>query len=130
MMMRTLLVADDNRLSRELIRDVLEGAGCRVVEAANGEEALARVEDANPDLVLLDIEMPLMDGFSVLSEFRNNPRLAGLPVIAITAKGMQPDRERIAAAGFDDCLIKPISAAELRKRVGELLDRCRKGEGR
>jgi len=127
---RTLLVADDNRLSRELVRDVLEGAGYRVVEASNGEEALARAEEANPDLVLLDIEMPLKDGFSVLSEFRNNPRFAGLPVIAVTAKGMQPDRDRIAAAGFDACLIKPISAAELRKRVGQLLDRSLKGEGR
>jgi len=127
--MRTLLVADDNRLSRELARDILEGAGYRVVEASNGGEALARAVEASPDLVLLDLEMPVKDGFSVLAELRSDPRFTGTPVMAVTAKGMQPDRERIAAAGFDACLIKPIGTAELRQRVGELLDRSSKSEG-
>ena len=127
--MRTLLVADDNRVSRELARDILEGAGYRVEEAANGEEALTRIRDARPDLVLLDVAMPLKDGYAVLAEVRNDPSFAGLPVMAVTANGMQPDRERMRAAGFDSYLIKPISIAELRQRVRELLEVSGKGEG-
>jgi CheY-like chemotaxis protein len=126
--MRTLLVADDNRVSRELARDVLESAGYRIVEASNGEEALMRAAETSPDLVLLDLEMPLKDGYAVLAELKRDPRFARLPVMAVTANGMQPDRERIQAAGFDTFLIKPISTAALRKRVGELLDPSAKGE--
>ncbi len=127
--MRTLLVADDNRLSRELIRDVLESADCRVLEAANGREALERMEESNPDLVLLDLEMPVKDGFAVLGAIRGDPRFSGIPVVAVTAKAMQFDRDRIAGAGFDAYLIKPINNAELRRQVSELLGVPRPGEG-
>ena len=127
--MRTLLVADDNRLSRELVRDVFESAHWRVVEAANGQEALDRLEAACPDLVLLDLEMPVKDGFAALVEIRKNPRFSGIPVMAVTAKAMQPDRERIVTAGFDACITKPIDVARLRERVYELLSSSRKGEG-
>jgi CheY-like chemotaxis protein len=127
--MRTLLVADDNRLSRELVRDVFESAHWRVVEAANGQEALDRLEAASPDLVLLDLEMPVKDGFAALVEIRKNPRFSGIPVMAVTAKAMQPDRDRIAAACFDACITKPINVAKLRERVYELLRSSRKGEG-
>ncbi len=119
--MRTLLVADDNRLSRELVRDVFESADCRVVEAANGQEALERLEAASPDLVLLDLEMPVKDGFAALVEIRKNPRFSGIPVMAVTAKAMQLDRDRIATAGFDACITKPVDVAKLRELVDELL---------
>ena len=127
--MRTLLVADDNRLSRELVRDVFESPDCRVVEAGNGQEALDRLEAASPDLVLLDLEMPVKDGFAALVEIRKNPRFSGIPVMAVTAKAMQLDRERIVTAGFDACITKPIDVARLRERVYELLSSSRKGEG-
>ena len=127
--MPTLLVADDNRLSRELIRDLFESPDCLVVEASNGQEALERVGQANPDLVLLDIEMPLQDGFSVLVGIRSNPRFSGIPVLAVTAKALEPDRERIVAAGFDAYITKPIKTRELRRRVQELLNRTGR-EGR
>jgi CheY-like chemotaxis protein len=126
--MRTLLVADDNRLSRELVRDVLESADCRVVEAGNGQEALERLETASPDLVLLDLEMPVKDGFAALVEIRNHPRFSRIPVMAVTAKAMQLDRDRILTAGFDACITKPIDVAKLRERVDELLRSSRKGE--
>ncbi|MBZ5727475.1 MAG: response regulator [Acidobacteriia bacterium] len=125
--MRTLLVADDNRLSRELIREVLESADCRVMEAANGQEALARLKETDLDLVLLDLEMPVKDGFAVLAAIRNNPRFSGLPVMAVTAKAMQTDRDRIVGAGFDAYIIKPINSAELRRQVNELLSLPRPG---
>ncbi len=125
--MLTLLVADDNRLSRELIRDVLESAECRIVEARDGREALERVEETNPDLVLLDLEMPIRDGFAVLAEMRRNPRYRGIPVAAVTARAMQSDRERIAAAGFDAYIPKPIKSKELRDRVHQLLKSRQEG---
>ena len=126
--MRTLLVADDNRLSRELVRDIFERADCRVIDAGNGQEALDRLEAASPDLVLLDLEMPVKDGFAALVEIRKNPRFSAIPVVAVTAKAMLLDRDRILAAGFDACLTKPIDVAKLRERVYELLRSSRKGE--
>jgi CheY-like chemotaxis protein len=127
--MRTLLVADDNRLSRELVRDVFESADCRVVEACNGREVLERLEAASPDLVLLDLEMPVKDGFDALVEIRKNPRFSAIPVMAVTAKAMLLDRDRILTAGFDGCITKPINVARLRECVDELLRSSRKGEG-
>jgi two-component system cell cycle response regulator DivK len=121
--MRTLLVADDNRLSRELVRDVFTSADCRVVEAGDGQEVIDRLEAANPDLVLLDLEMPVKDGFAALAEIRKHPRFSRVPVVAVTAKAMLLDHDRILAAGFDAYVTKPIDIAKLRGRVDELLDR-------
>lgn len=129
MTMRTLLVADDNRMSRELVRDVFASPDCQVVQAANGQEALERLEAANPDLVLLDLEMPVKDGYAALVEIRKNPRFSGIPVMAVTAKAMQLDRDRILTAGFDACITKPINVAKLRECVDGLLNSSRKGDG-
>jgi len=120
--MRTILVADDNRLSRELVRDVLETSDCRVFEARDGVEALALLEDVNPDLLLLDLEMPELDGFAVLRAIRRNSRFALLPVAAFTARAMHQERDRIREAGFDACITKPVTSAALRRRVDELLN--------
>ena len=126
--MRTLLIADDDRLSRELVRDVLTSPNCRVVEAANGQEVIDRLDAASPDLVLLDLEMPVKDGFAALAEIRNHPRFSDIPVIAVMAKAMLLDRDRIQAAGFDAYVTKPIDIAKLRQRVDELLRSSRNGE--
>ena len=126
--MRTLLVADDNRLSRELVRDVFTSADCRVVEAGDGQEVIDRLEAANPDLVLLDLEMPVKDGFAALAEIRKHPRFSRVPVVAVTAKAMLLDHDRILAAGFDAYVTKPIDIAKLRGRVDGLLNRHPKGE--
>jgi len=126
--MYTLLVADDNRLSRDLVRDVLESADCRVMEASDGQQALELLEAATPDLVLLDVNMPVKDGFAVLEAIRGNPRLSGIPVLAVTANVMQPDRDRILAAGFDAYVTKPINTTALRQRVAGLLSFDRKGD--
>ena len=124
--MRTLLVADDNRLSRELVRDVFASADCRVVEAGNGQEVIDRLEAVRPDLVLLDLEMPVKDGFATLAEIRNHPRFSRVPVMVVTAKAMLLDRDRILAAGFDAYVTKPIDIAKLRERVDELLHSSQK----
>jgi CheY-like chemotaxis protein len=126
--MRTILVADDNRLSRELVRDVFESDGCRVVEAANGQEVIDRLDAASPDLVLLDLEMPVKGGFEALAEIRKHPGFSRVPVMAVTAKAMLLDHDRILAAGFDAYVTKPIDIMMLRERVDELLGSSQKGE--
>lgn len=118
-----VLVADDNPEGRELLREVLESEDCQVLEAADGMEALDRTRLYLPDVVLLDIQMPVMDGFSVLDQLRQDPRCATLPVAAVTAYAMRGDRERGLAAGFDDYITKPIHPASLRNSIERLLVR-------
>jgi len=118
---QVILVADDNPAGREFARDILEAAGYRVVEAADGEDALARIAAARPAAVLLDIRMPRLDGFATLARIRGNPALAGLKVAALTAFAMQGDREKALAAGFDAYVTKPVTPAMLCAEVELLL---------
>jgi CheY-like chemotaxis protein len=125
--MQRILIADDNAVSRELAREILEPAGYDVLEAADGREALATARMWIPDVILLDIQMPGLDGYAVLSELRRDPRLWFVRVIAVTAYAMQKDRERAQAAGFDGYLTKPVNAGALRGEVERALtmDRSR-----
>lgn len=117
--MTKILVAEDNAVNRELFRELLEARGYDVVEACDGEEALRAIEETQPDIVLLDIGMPVLDGFGVVRALRQNPRLAKLPALAVTAYAMQGDREKILSSGFDGYLSKPVNA----RALGEELDR-------
>lgn len=116
-----MLVADDKESSRELVRTVLEHAGCIVEEAADGCEALRKIEAASPHLVVLDLHMPGLDGFAVMERLRSDTRYEAIPVVALTASAMQGDQERALAAGFTDYMTKPISLSTLRSRLLELL---------
>ncbi len=122
--MKRVLVADDNPVSRELIREILEDNDCEVIEACDGREALEKVRERRPDLALLDIQMPVMDGNAVVRELRADPQLATLPVVALTAYAMQGDRERALALGFNSYITKPIDIQAFRAEVAVLL-----GEG-
>ncbi len=119
--MRRILVVDDNLASRELLHAVLKAPDREIVEASEGEEALEKIAESTPDLVLLDIEMPLLNGFAVLRKLRENPRFAGLRVLAVTAHAMQGAREDALAAGFDGYITKPVNAAAVRKQVADFL---------
>lgn len=127
--MKTILVADDNPVSRELLRDALEPHGFRVIEASDGREAARLIEDDCPDLVLLDIQMPAMDGFAVLQVVRSREVSDHLPMIAFTALAMESDRQRILAAGFDGYVSKPISISEVRRQVARWLCPEEKSDG-
>ena len=96
-----ILVAEDNAVNRELLRELLEARGYTVLEARNGQETLQMIERSLPELLLLDIGMPILDGFAVIRRIRENPRLAMLPVVAVTAYAMRGDREKILSSGFD-----------------------------
>ena len=119
--MKKILVAEDNPASSELIREVLSGRGYEIIEACDGRQALQKIEETEPDLVLLDIQLPILDGFAVLSQLRQNPRFANLCVVAVTANVMKEDREKGLRAGFDAYIGKPIDAAALRLQVDQLL---------
>jgi len=116
----TILLADDNAPSRELMREILEGCGYDVAEAANGREALDLIRKSPPDIVLLDLQMPVMDGFAVIHAVRSDERLRLLTVIALTASAMLGDRERAIAAGFDSYIAKPISLENVRNQIRQV----------
>ena len=116
-----MLVADDQPVGRELIRAVLESSGYEVVEAADGEEALGVALSRLPDLILLDIQMPLRDGISVVTELRSDPRFESTPVIAVTATAMKGDMQKGMEAGFTDYLTKPVSIERLRQLIARFL---------
>ena len=120
-MSHRILVADDNAASRELIKEVLEMSGYDVVEAADGQDAVSRARENTPDLVLVDIQMPRLDGYGVLRELRADPRLSNLQVVALTAFAMQGDRERALGAGFDGYITKPVEIAALRQEIKRIL---------
>jgi len=119
--MITVLVAEDNAVNRELIRELLELRGYTVLEACDGQEALGIIERVQPDLLLLDIGMPVLDGFAVVRRIRESPRIARLPIVAVTAYAMQGDRERILNSGFDGYLSKPINPSSLTEELNRLL---------
>lgn len=115
--MITILIAEDNAVNRELLREMLETSGYRVVEARNGQEALTKIEEIEPDLVLLDINMPVLDGFAVIGWIREHTKFHHLPVVAVTAYAMKEDRERMLNVGFNGYVSKPIDSAMLFKEV-------------
>ena len=119
--MSKILVAEDNLPNRELIREILETCGHQVIEACDGQQALDKLAGDLPDLVLLDIQMPVLDGYAVLRQLRQNPRLADLKVLALTAYAMQGDREKALEAGFDGYLTKPINTAALNEGIRQFL---------
>jgi two-component system, cell cycle response regulator DivK len=119
--MKKVLVADDKAPNRELIRTILEQAGHFVVEASDGAEALRHAQQNLPDLIVLDLHMPALDGFGVLEQLRRDERFCKTPILALTASAMQGDRERALAAGFTGYIAKPVSLGALRKEVERLL---------
>jgi CheY-like chemotaxis protein len=116
-----VLIAEDNAVNRELLRELLEARGYAVLEACDGQEALHMIEQTQPDILLLDIGMPVLDGFGVIRKIRENPCLAALPVLAVTAYAMQGDREKIMKSGFNGYLSKPVNARSLAEELERLL---------
>jgi CheY-like chemotaxis protein len=116
----TILVADDNLASRELMRELLEASGHRVLETTNGREALDLIHRNAPDVVFLDLQMPVLDGFCVVRQLRADVRFRRLPAVAVTASAMLGDRELAITAGFDSYITKPISLNEVRKQAEQL----------
>lgn len=120
--MTRILIAEDNAVNRELLRELLEMQGFEIFEACDGLQALDMVEQVHPNLLVLDLGMPGLDGFGVIRKLRADPGLAKLPVLAATAYAMRGDREKVLEAGFDGYISKPINPAALKQEVDRLLN--------
>ena len=112
-----VLIIDDNEKNVKLARDVLRFAGFRTLEAASGEEGVALATEQLPDVILMDIRLPDMDGTAALRRLRDDTRTVEIPVVALTSFAMKGDRERFLAEGFDGYLEKPISVTEFPGQV-------------
>jgi two-component system, cell cycle response regulator DivK len=122
-----ILVVEDNEKNMKLFRDVLVATGYQTLEATTGSEAVDMASEHTPDLVLMDIQLPDLDGVQALHRLRAGARTATIPVLALTAQAMQGDRERFLAAGFDGYLSKPVDVRELIEAVREHCDGARHG---
>ena len=120
-----VLIIEDNERNRKLARDVLNHAGFDTLEAASAEDGLALASGRHPGVVLMDVQLPGIDGVQALRRLRSDPATAGIPVIAVTAFAMKADRERFLAAGFDDYVEKPLDIRELPRQVAAALDGAR-----
>lgn len=114
-----VLVVEDNERNMKLLRDLLEASGYRTLEATTGEDAVRLATKHVPDLVLMDIRLPGIDGFEALKRLRADERTATIRVLAVTAQAMRDDRERLRAAGFDDYIAKPLNITTFLASVRE-----------
>ncbi len=114
-----LLIVEDNEKNMKLFRDVLQASGYSTLEAGTGEEAIQLAVSQVPALVLLDVQLPGIDGVETLARLRRDERTESIPVLALTAQAMHGDRERFLDAGFDGYLSKPIDILDLLRVVKE-----------
>ena len=119
-----ILIVEDNERNRKLVRDVLQFRGYQTIEAETGEDAVRMARERQPVLVLMDIQLPGIDGITALGQLRSDPTTRSIPVIAVTASAMTHDRQKIMAAGFDGYQSKPINVKEFLEVVRHMLDRA------
>lgn len=112
-----VLVVEDNPLNMELVMEILKSLGFIVNGAVNGEDAVNEIEKEHFDLILMDIELPVMDGLSAIRIIKSRPGYDNVPAVALTAFAMKGDKERFLAAGFDDYIAKPIDVPEFMKKM-------------
>ncbi|MFA9475012.1 MAG: response regulator transcription factor [Filomicrobium sp.] len=125
-MAKTVLIVDDESYIVKSLSFVMKNAGFDTGSAGDGEEALKKVDEMVPDLVILDVMMPKLDGFEVCKAIRANPAWSSIKIIMLTAKGRDTEREKGLALGADDYLTKPFSTRDILKRVQEMMNEERK----
>ena len=116
-----VLIIEDNEKNRKLVRDVLQFKGYQVLESETAEEGIRLAREKNPALVLMDFQLPGMNGIEAFQALRADAATSSIPVIAITASAMTEDRQKIIGAGFDDLLTKPINVKEFIEAVAQIL---------
>ena len=116
-----VLIVEDNPLNLKLVRDVLLNAGFDVIEARTGEDGVARAQDSQPDVILMDLQLPGVDGTQAMRTIKASPSGSGIPIVALTAFAMSEDRDQALRNGFDGYLSKPISVRDLPRQIAELL---------
>lgn len=118
---RSILIVEDNLDSRELVVKVLKSRGYRLIEAVDGEEALRKLSEERPDLVLMDISIPRIDGLEVTRRAKGREDLKDIPIVALTAHAMKGDREKALAAGCEGYIPKPIDVRQLPGQVAAFM---------
>ncbi len=118
-----ILIVEDNEKNLKLVRDLLQVKGYRTLEAETAELGIELARRHTPHVILMDIQLPGMDGMAALGQLKADPTTAKIPVIALTAFAMKEDRQRFLAAGFDGYLVKPINIRELPSVVREFCER-------
>jgi two-component system, cell cycle response regulator DivK len=118
-----VLIVEDNPRNLKLVRDLLDYAGYRTLGVSNAEDGIELARSRRPDLVLMDVQLPGMDGVEALARLRAEPDSGEIPIVALTAFAMKDDRERFLAAGFDAYIEKPLNVREFPEQVSAILGR-------
>jgi CheY-like chemotaxis protein len=121
--MAKILIVEDNEMNRDMLTRRLERRGYTVVTALDGEQGLAAAQSENPDLILMDMSLPVMDGWEATKRLKSEAATSGIPVIGLTAHAMTGDRDKAIAAGCDDYDTKPIELPRLLEKIESLLGR-------
>ena len=116
-----ILIVEDQEDNRQILRDLLGNAGFDLIEAENGEQALAALAKQRPDLILMDIQLPIMDGYEAARRIRTNPEMKDIPIIAVTSYALAGDEAKALAAGCTAYITKPFSPRALLSKVREYL---------
>jgi two-component system cell cycle response regulator DivK len=117
-----ILIVEDNEKNRKLVRDVLQVKGYKTIETETGEEGIRMAQESQPALILMDIQLPGIDGITALKRLKADPKTKNIPVIAVTASAMTLKREAMLAEGFDGYQNKPISVKDFLEEVGRVLE--------
>jgi two-component system cell cycle response regulator DivK len=119
---KTILVVEDQEDNRQILRDLLGSAGLRIIEAHDGEQALTVARSERPDLILMDIQLPLVDGYEATRSIKRDPELKDIPIIAVTSYALSGDEQKAREAGCDAYVAKPYSTRDLLARIDQFLE--------
>jgi two-component system, cell cycle response regulator DivK len=119
--MKKILVVEDTEDNRQILRDLLGMAGYDMIEANDGAEGVSQAAQHKPDLILMDIQMPVMDGYEATRQIKANPELKAIPIVAVTSYALSGDEEKARAAGCDGYIAKPYSPRQMLAKVREIL---------
>jgi two-component system, cell cycle response regulator DivK len=123
-MSKTILVVEDQEDNRQILRDLLASAGFRMIEAWDGKQALTVARSQQPDLILMDIQLPILDGYEATRSIKRDPELKHIPIIAVTSYALSGDETRAREAGCDAYVAKPYSTRHLLAKIGQLLEQA------
>jgi|SRR6516164_525968 two-component system cell cycle response regulator DivK len=118
-MSKCILVVEDQEDNRQILRDLLTNAGFEMIEAENGEDAVASAQARRPDLILMDIQLPVLDGYEATRRIKAHPDLKSIPIIVVTSYALSGDEDKARLAGCDDYVAKPFSPRQLLAKIKE-----------
>ena len=121
--MKKILIVDDNQDNRELIRKILKNSSCQIFEATDGQAAIERAVQLEPDLILMDMQLPVLSGYQAVARIRETPGLRRTPIIGLTSYAMVGDREKVLACGCNEYMAKPIDISAFRGLLKAYLEK-------